>query len=250
MKAIHVRSNPVRQLSDALSIKYVHPCSEIPLGRFETLCARMQEMDDGEYLFLNDFTPYQPRQSFSVYSGMGCQLQSCCWQTPLHGNDLGTLHFVWKLIQTRESHWRELSRYCRLWLFSACAYKQLRLQETMRLTDNVRLTSGIIVATPSMRKHVITKRVIVNKRQEQEKLTSTPVSDDSIFLHESVIWGHHNFKGIWTPRTGEIVQVRQEAGNPHDRNAVALFKADGTVIGHVPSSFLFGSLGQQSLLGP
>ena len=50
-------------------------------------------------------------------------------------------------------------KYRRLWLFSACAYK-LRLQETMRLTDNVRLTSGIIVATPSMRKHVIATRVI------------------------------------------------------------------------------------------
>ena len=81
-----------------------------------------------------------------------------------------------------------------------------------------------------------------------EKMTSAPVSDDSIFLHESVIRGHHIFKGIWTPRTGEIVQVQQEAGNSHDRNAVALLKADGmvvggTVIGHVPSSFLLGSLG-------
>ena len=46
----------------------------------------------------------------------------------------------------------------------------------------------------------------------------------------------------------KIVQVRQEAGNPHDRNAAALLKADGTVVGHVPSSFLLGSLGQQSLL--
>ena len=54
--------------------------------------------------------------------------------------------------------------------------------------------------------------------------------------------------GLRTPRTGEVVQVRQEAGNPHDRNAVALLKADGTVVGHVPSSFLLGSLGQQSLL--
>ena len=52
-----------------------------------------------------------------------------------------------------------LTYYRRLWLFSTCAYK-LRLQETMRLTDNVRLTSGIIVATPSMRKHVIAKHVI------------------------------------------------------------------------------------------
>jgi len=52
-----------------------------------------------------------------------------------------------------------LQGYCRLWLFSACTYK-LRLQETMRLTDNVRLTSGIIVATPSMKKHVTVKLVI------------------------------------------------------------------------------------------
>ena len=51
--------------------------------------------------------------------------------------------------------------YRRLWLFSACAYK-LRLQETMRLTDNVRLTSGIIVAMPSMRKHMIAKLTYVH----------------------------------------------------------------------------------------
>jgi len=70
------------------------------------------------------------------------------------------------------------------------------------------------------------------------------VSDDSIvFHHESVMRGHHIFKGVCTPRTEEIVQVRQEAGNPHDQNAVALLKADGTVVGHVPSSFLLGSLG-------
>ena len=76
--------------------------------------------------------------------------------------------------------------YRRLWLFSACAYK-LRLQETMRLTDNVRLTSGIIVATPSMKKHVIGKRSIdrelnVEQMTRTEKMTSAPVSDDSIFF--------------------------------------------------------------------
>ena len=66
-------------------------------------------------------------------------------------------------------------------------------------------------------------------------MTSAPVS---------VIRSHHIFKGIWTPRTEEIVQVRQEAGDPHDQNAVALLKADGMVVGHVPSSFFLGSLGQ------
>ncbi len=36
------------------------------------------------------------------------------------------------------------------------------------------------------------------------------------------------------PSTGEILLVRKEAGNVHDRRAVALLKADGTVVGHVP----------------
>ena len=76
------------------------------------------------------------------------------------------------------------------------------------------------------------------------EMTSAPL----YFLHESVIRGHHIFKEIWTPRTEEIVQVRQEAGNRRDQNAVALLKADGTVVGHVPSSLLLGSLGQQNLL--
>jgi len=63
--------------------------------------------------------------------------------------------------------------------------------------DNVRLTSGIIVAPPSMRKHVIAKREIVNVEQmtRTEKMTSAPVSDDSIFLHKSVIRGHRISKG-------------------------------------------------------
>ena len=97
---------------------------------------------------------------------------------------------------------------------------------------------------------IVNVALIVNLLQTTRTemlMISAPVSDDSIFLHESVMPGHHIFKGIRTPRTEEIVQVRQEAGNPHDRNAVALLKADGTV-GHVPSTFLLGSLGQQSLL--
>jgi len=65
----------------------------------------------------------------------------------------------------------------------------LDCKKHMCLTDNVRLMSGIIVATPSIRKHVIAKRVIVNVEQttRTEKMTSAPVSDDSIFRHESVI---------------------------------------------------------------
>ena len=61
--------------------------------------------------------------------------------------------------------------------------------------------------------------------------------DDSILLKESVIRGHHVFKNIWTPRLGEVLLVSQEPGNIHDRQAVALLKADRTVVGHVPREF-------------
>ena len=64
-------------------------------------------------------------------------------------------------------------------------------------------------------------------------MSAGDLSEDSIFLqcHESVIRGHLIFKEIWTPHTGEILLVRKEAGNVHNRHAVALLKA---VVGHVP----------------
>ena len=54
----------------------------------------------------------------------------------------------------------------------------------------------------------------------------------STLLKESAICGHHVFKNIWTPRLGEVLLVSQEAGNIHDRRAVALLKADRIVVGH------------------
>lgn len=62
-------------------------------------------------------------------------------------------------------------------------------------------------------------------------------TEDSIFLYESVIHGHHVFKDVWNPRLGEILLVKREAGNHHDRHTVALLKADKTPVGHVPREF-------------
>lgn len=69
------------------------------------------------------------------------------------------------------------------------------------------------------------------------EMTSIGDSEDSILLHESVIRGHHVFKEVWSPRLGEILLVDKEAGNHHDRHAVALLKADKTPVGHVPREF-------------
>ena len=68
-------------------------------------------------------------------------------------------------------------------------------------------------------------------------MASTDVkSEDSILLKESVIRGHHVFKDVWTPRVG-ILRIGKEAGNANDQRAVAVLKADGTIVRHIPKEF-------------
>ena len=54
-------------------------------------------------------------------------------------------------------------------------------------------------------------------------------SGDAVYFHR----GHHIYKDIWSPRTGEILEAARECGNRHDRHAVSLLKAD-VIVGHVP----------------
>ena len=44
------------------------------------------------------------------------------------------------------------------------------------------------------------------------------------------------YKDVWTPTTGEILEVQRELGNERDRRAVCLLKS-GTIVGHVPREF-------------
>ena len=60
---------------------------------------------------------------------------------------------------------------------------------------------------------------------------------------ESVIPGHHICKQIWQPLVGEMLTLKEEEGNNHDKFAVSLLK-HATVLGHVPQNFC-GSLPQE-----
>ena len=50
---------------------------------------------------------------------------------------------------------------------------------------------------------------------------------------ERVIRGHHVYKAIWMPEIGEILECKQERGNPKDLYAISVIKND-TIVGHVP----------------
>ena len=58
-------------------------------------------------------------------------------------------------------------------------------------------------------------------------------SETEHLCFESTVRGHHVYKRMWTPLIGELLQTVAEAGNGHDRFAVAVEK-DDDVVGHVP----------------
>ena len=64
-------------------------------------------------------------------------------------------------------------------------------------------------------------------------MASVNPEDVAIFIHESVVRGHHIYKETWTPSVGEVLLVQQEPENPHDRRAVCILKSS-TIVGHVP----------------
>ena len=44
--------------------------------------------------------------------------------------------------------------------------------------------------------------------------------EEALYLHESVIRGHHVYKAVWNPVLGEVHCLVLEEGNKHDRFAV------------------------------
>ena len=51
----------------------------------------------------------------------------------------------------------------------------------------------------------------------------------------SFIRGLHVYKAVWTPTLGEVLLLRREPENVHDKYAVAVVKPEGnSTVGHIP----------------
>ena len=57
--------------------------------------------------------------------------------------------------------------------------------------------------------------------------------EDDVYLHESVVRGHHIYKRVWSPIIGEVLELLREESE-HDRFAVCLLKPGAVTVGHVP----------------
>ena len=54
------------------------------------------------------------------------------------------------------------------------------------------------------------------------------------FTLPSVIRGYHEYKDTWGAVVGEELSYKSESTNREDRFAVAVMKADSTIVGHMP----------------
>ena len=61
-----------------------------------------------------------------------------------------------------------------------------------------------------------------------------PVDDCDFYDIASFIRGYHVYKHLWDPTVGQVLKLRREPDNYHDRHAVAVVNSTDTVMGHVP----------------
>lgn len=96
MKGLHVRTCPVRQLSESLSAKYIGRCNGDMHSKLVALFGCLQERGDSEYVELHEFTPDQPRRKYDFIqclerNGLPVPIMLLTYSS---GNNAGNLHFV------------------------------------------------------------------------------------------------------------------------------------------------------------
>lgn len=98
VKVNHTLPIPVRDISESMQIKYiVSTRSVFPL--FLQLNSILKNMNEYEYLFLNDLCPDDPRNRYHYLQSLqknGLEFPTIlCSHTP--GNNKGNLHFIWRI---------------------------------------------------------------------------------------------------------------------------------------------------------
>ena len=102
MKLNHVSTTPVRNLADSICVKFVKPCQRDCLPRFNELNQHLQTRQTYEHVFLNQFTPDDPRKRYDYLQSLersGCKFPVVI-VTHSSGNNAGNVHFAWRVSST------------------------------------------------------------------------------------------------------------------------------------------------------
>ena len=85
----------------------------------------------------------------------------------------------------------------------------------------------LITSTPRAFSTVCSARLL---RECRGEIASFPA--EAVYLHESVVRGHHVYKRVWSPAIGEVLKLSREE-DTHDRFAVCVVKGE-LIVGLVP----------------
>ena len=76
----------------------------------------------------------------------------------------------------------------------------------------------------------------VQPRYEASSTMASQIPADNPDCYEvpSFVRGYHAYQDMWNPSVGQVLRLRKEPDNSHDRHAVAVVKSGNTVLGHIP----------------
>ena len=101
VKRVHSSLHPVRQISENLSFGYL-PLSQAVSPCFHPLEQKLAERSLFEYLLIEDVCPAEPRKKYEyiqILKEVGLSVKAA-FLTYSHGNNIGSLHFVWKVLES------------------------------------------------------------------------------------------------------------------------------------------------------
>ena len=111
MKCVQSSQQPVRQISENLSFAYLPLCQAVS-PCFHQLEQKLKEKSLFEYLVIEDICPAEPRKKYEYIQRLrevGLS-EKAALLTYSHGNNIGSLHFVWKVLESVDEDISESQR--------------------------------------------------------------------------------------------------------------------------------------------
>ena len=82
----------------------------------------------------------------------------------------------------------------------------------------------------------LTRRTVSQTKMNLTRLTQNEeiqIVVTTNFDVDSFLRGYYEYKSIWTPKIGEVLQTEKEPGNLVDKYAVCV-KKENEIVGHLP----------------
>ena len=98
IKRLHLSIQPPRNVSDNLVFQFL-PCIDSSHHILDRLSSKLQSKENYDFLVVEEVCPSEPRKKYEYLEKLKSGLSNVCvaMLTYTHGNNVGNVHFVWKV---------------------------------------------------------------------------------------------------------------------------------------------------------